>query len=174
VTYLGEFRLDPHRPYYRMDAPETGGGPIRQVIVFRLLPIGDVVHDTQDVLQLPDDVAISDVEAAVERQEAIVRRIPVEEQHIEEVVVNPSRKEYTILRREQALVREYKSYLEAKGSVVSRFQIQPPGEAKPLRSDIYDETRRNIIEAKGTEIERRCAWPLGSFATMAVLQVTSS
>ena len=39
VRYEGEFEMDDDRPYYTADAPETGGGPIRKVIVFRLRPI---------------------------------------------------------------------------------------------------------------------------------------
>jgi len=36
VTYEGEFSVDDQRPWFLADAPETGGGPIRKVIVFRL------------------------------------------------------------------------------------------------------------------------------------------
>jgi hypothetical protein len=36
VEYEGEFELDPVRPFYRDNAPETGGGPMRSVVVFRL------------------------------------------------------------------------------------------------------------------------------------------
>src|SRR5438046_587705 len=51
VTYLGEFRLV-QRQSYRMDAQETGGDQTRQVIVFRLLPVGIVIHDVGDELRL--------------------------------------------------------------------------------------------------------------------------
>ena len=40
VTYLGEFALDEDQPYFRMEAPESETGLPRQVIVFRLAPIG--------------------------------------------------------------------------------------------------------------------------------------
>jgi hypothetical protein len=36
ITYLGEFAVDTSQPFYTTDAPETGGGPVRKVIVFRL------------------------------------------------------------------------------------------------------------------------------------------
>jgi hypothetical protein len=39
VLYRGKLELDLSSPYYMADAPETGGGPLRQVIVFRLKPI---------------------------------------------------------------------------------------------------------------------------------------
>ena len=36
---MGEFEIAENRPFYMTDAPETGGGPIRSVIVFRLRPL---------------------------------------------------------------------------------------------------------------------------------------
>ncbi len=42
VEYRGEFKTDRDQPYYTTDAPETGGGPVRSVIVFRLRTV-DVV-----------------------------------------------------------------------------------------------------------------------------------
>jgi hypothetical protein len=39
VRYAGRFRLETDRRFYTTLAPETGGGPMRQVIMFRLLPI---------------------------------------------------------------------------------------------------------------------------------------
>ena len=38
ITYVGEFAVDTVQPFYTTDAPETGGGPVRKVIVFRLRP----------------------------------------------------------------------------------------------------------------------------------------
>ncbi|MGG7571195.1 hypothetical protein [Streptomyces sirii] len=37
--YLGEFTLTDDRSWYLTDAPETGDGPIRSVIMFRLHPV---------------------------------------------------------------------------------------------------------------------------------------
>lgn len=37
--YLGQFTLPVASPWYLTDAPETGDGPIRSVIMFRLQPI---------------------------------------------------------------------------------------------------------------------------------------
>src|SRR4029077_9680887 len=50
VEYRGQFKLDSSRPFYRDDAPETGGGPVRSVIVFRLRPIDG---PPQDAFGLP-------------------------------------------------------------------------------------------------------------------------
>lgn len=43
VEYAGEFQLDDANPYYWVDAPETGGGPMRKVVTFRLRPVGVAV-----------------------------------------------------------------------------------------------------------------------------------
>ena len=40
VEYAGEFAISEDQPYYWVSAPETGGGPPRQVVMFRLEPLG--------------------------------------------------------------------------------------------------------------------------------------
>ncbi|MGE3913245.1 MAG: hypothetical protein AB7K36_28065 [Chloroflexota bacterium] len=41
VEYAGEFEVDSEQPWYWADAPSTGGGRMRKVIVFRLRQIAD-------------------------------------------------------------------------------------------------------------------------------------
>lgn len=41
VMYVGEFEVDAGRPYEEARAPETGGGPLRKTIHFRLHPVGE-------------------------------------------------------------------------------------------------------------------------------------
>jgi hypothetical protein len=43
VAYVGEFEIDPDEPWYYTMAPASGGGPNRQVIIFRLRPVSDFV-----------------------------------------------------------------------------------------------------------------------------------
>ena len=38
VKYMGEFEIATDLAWYERDAPQTGGGPERRVIVFRLRP----------------------------------------------------------------------------------------------------------------------------------------
>jgi hypothetical protein len=40
VEYAGEFGIDDRDPWYPAQAPETGDGPMRQVVMFRLHPLG--------------------------------------------------------------------------------------------------------------------------------------
>ncbi len=83
----------------------------------------------------------------------VTSEVPVEVQRTEKAFVAPSHNPYEAERREQALVIAFKEHLESKGHQVSRLKILPPGEAKPLFSDLYDSTTGTLVEAKGT-VER--------------------
>jgi hypothetical protein len=118
-----------------------------------------------DELQLPGTIELAEIEAAVGGSAAAqVSEIPVEEQHSEEVLVNPAVSEYSAIRREQTLVLAYATYLEKRGSTVTRLRIHPPGEAKPLLSDVYDATRNNLVEAKGTGTRESVRMGIGQLA----------
>jgi hypothetical protein len=150
VTYLGEFALDGAHPVYQMDAPQMGTTELRQVLVFKLVPVGPVIRDAQDDRQLPTGISGLAIDAALEGGEPVIRVIPVEEQHVTGSTVTPAGTPYVVTRREQLLVRKYKAYLEARGSAVDRLEVVPTGEANAIRNDIYDTTRENLVEAKGS------------------------
>lgn len=140
VRYEGEFQLDHDEPWYTTDAPETDTDETRSVIVFRMRP--------KDTDPKPPKSKLDSVAATPGTEE-----VPVEEQWTEKAFVNPSREPYEAERREQKLVTAYKAYLEREGHDVCRLKIVPPGEAKPLFSDLYDRTTGTLVEAKGT-VER--------------------
>ena len=50
-------------------------------------------------------------------------------------------------------VLAFRDFLTEKGYVVTRLQIQPEGEAKPIFSDLYVEATRLLVEVKGS-VER--------------------
>jgi hypothetical protein len=135
-----------------MEAPESNTGLPRQVIVFRLNPVGRVLRDPQDELDLPEGMSPEGLDSLVSgrTETAAISRIPIEQQNVEEVQVSRTTDSYTAKRREQTLVLSYTQYLESKGNTVSRFRVQPPGEARPIICDVFDETRNNLVEAKGT------------------------
>jgi hypothetical protein len=135
VTYLGEFELV---DYYFTDAHETGNTDVlRQVIVFRLRPKGDVPVELPHLPVTPTPYPT-------------VQVVPVEEQHTERAFVAPNREPYELERREAGLVNRYRQHLQRQGHRVSRLCVVPPGEARPLYSDLWDETSQELIEAKGT------------------------
>jgi hypothetical protein len=80
VKYEGEFELPSDRPFYTTDAPETGNGPTRSVIVFRLQP--------RDISPKPSSPALDRILAPG------VVHVPVEAQWTEKAFVAPGRKEY--------------------------------------------------------------------------------
>ncbi|MGC4952186.1 restriction endonuclease [Actinomadura citrea] len=137
MQYLGEFELDEKEPFYLTDAPETGNGPIRSVIMFRLRPRGEVKLEGARIPKTP-----------TEKPEVL--SIPPEEQRTERTLVDPAREPYEAERRESTLLRAYIDHLMSLGHQVIRHQINPPGEAKPLFTDLYDQTTDELIEAKGT------------------------
>jgi len=137
VKYVDEFEVDEQRPFYTADAPETGGGSVRKVIVFRLRP----------------KTVASPVVSITAGAPNILKLVSIEEAHTEKAVVEPSRKPYEAERREAKLVLKFADYYAAHGHVAQRYQILPPGEARPLFTDLYFPSLRLLVEAKGT-VER--------------------
>jgi hypothetical protein len=140
VRYEDEFELDAEQPFYTTDAPETGNGPVRKVIVFRMRPKHMSPRPSRSKL----DDALGD---------GITSQVPIEEQWTERAFVAPSHEPYEAERREQKLVVALKAHLERKEHDVCRLKIVPPGEAKPIFSDLYDGTTATVVEAKGS-VER--------------------
>lgn len=136
VEYQGQFTLDAARPYYTADAPETGEGQIRSVIVFRLRPLDRAPETPQG---LPAVSARTHVES-----------VAVEERNTERCFVDPSREPYVAERRESELVHAFKRYMESKGHIIERTKITPAEEAKPLFTDVYVKDLKILVEAKGS------------------------
>lgn len=140
VTYEGEFELDDIEPFQRTDAPETEDGPLREVFVFRLRPM--------DVEPPEPTSKLNDVLTGPMRVD-----VPLEQQETERAYVNPSREPFEIERREQKLVLALEAHLVALGHEVSRQRLLPPGELRPIITDLFDVTTRTLVEAKGS-VER--------------------
>jgi hypothetical protein len=151
VTYEDEFELDPKEPYYTTDAPETGNGPVRKVIVFRLRP--KTIDPKPAYSKLDDALAGGQV---VE--------VPVEQQWTERVFVAPSQEEREAERREQKLVKALEAHLKKQGHSVCRLKIVPPGEAKPIFCDLRDTTANTLIEAKGSVTRGAIRMAIGQIA----------
>jgi hypothetical protein len=140
VTYEGEFELDDIEPYQRADAPETGDGPLREVIVFRLRP--------KDVEPPEPTSKLTKILTGPMRAD-----VPIERQETEQAYVNPSREPFEAERREQKLVLALEAHLVVLGHEVSRQRFLPPGEARPIITDLFDATTGTLVEAKGS-VER--------------------
>jgi hypothetical protein len=151
VTYLGQFDLAGDPPTYTMDAGETGNpDALRQVIAFKLAPVGEVIRESRDDRDLPAGISGQSAEAALEGGPPVVVVVDVEAQHTTSTTVVPSANPYQSHRAEQALVHRYKAHLEAQGHEVKRLSVLPTGEANVIRSDVFDVTAHALIEAKGS------------------------
>ena len=141
MTYLGEFMVDGDMPYYMTDAPESAdrpaerhsrdphsARPTRQVIVFRLLPVGAVLHDIQDAFEPPSGIRTATIETATSGSAStpITDKVPIEALNNETFIVNPSQQQHEVERREQRLLLDYVTHLEREGCDVSRRRILPP------------------------------------------------
>lgn len=152
VEYMGEFVLDKERPWYETDAPETGGGPVRKVIVFRFRP-ADTSAPEATVSKIADVITAD-----------VVQRVPVEEHRTEKTYVEPNREPYEAERRESGLVQTLTMHLRGRDHEVCRLQIVPKGEYKPLFTDVYDITADVLIEAKGSVTRESIRMAIGQLA----------
>jgi hypothetical protein len=147
ASYVGQFTYVDH---YEADAPETGGGPLRKVYVFRLRPIDiEPGRSRSKVDQLGGDP---------------VREVPVEQHLTESMLVEPGREPRVAERREQRLVRGLMAHLAAQGHDVCRLQFRPEGEPAPLFCDLYDKTTETLYEAKGTVTRPAFRMAIGQLA----------
>lgn len=151
VTYVDEFELDEEKPYYWTDAQETGDGPRRQVVVFRLRPQNTEPGKPNMKLAAVLDGPLSE-------------DVPIEQQQTERAFVTPNHEPYEAERREQRLVLELEEFLRRRGHEVSRKRIVPPGEARPLFTDLYDATTGTLVEAKGTVERNAIRMAIGQLA----------
>jgi hypothetical protein len=140
--------LDEEKPYYRDDAKQMGSSALRKVIKFRLRPVS------------PSD-AYPEEFTEGHPHPNVVKEVPVEEQYTERCFVEPDATPYEVQRREQHLVKEYKTYMAGKGSRVVRHLIRPSAEERPLFTDLYDPQRSNLLEAKGTVTRNNIRMAIG-------------
>lgn len=152
ATYMGQAEYVDH---YIADAPETGGGQIRSVIVCRLrLTSGDL------------QVSVSPLDSF---DRAPTKAVPVEQHLTERMLIEPTREPYEAERREQELVRALMGVLVADGHDVCRLQLWPSGEPAPLFCDLYDRTTNTLVEAKGSVSRPSFRMAIGQLADYARL-----
>jgi hypothetical protein len=130
VRYLGEYFLDGERPYQFEDAPDRNN-TMRRVIVFRLHRAGVSTGSVE-----PPPLTVTDVDLDVHRADTFLVKDT-------KVIVEAE-------RRESMLVQRYAKWLEGLGHVVKQRTMKGVEHAAPLRSDLYDVTADELVEAKGS------------------------
>ncbi|MER7119406.1 restriction endonuclease [Streptomyces goshikiensis] len=135
--YVGEFMLAKDRPWYLTEAPETNGGPVRSVIMFRFAPIATEPPPRSQLPHTPSSAPM-------------IEAIDVEAQYTERTLVDPAREPHEAERVEAKLVREFAEHLRLQGHEITRQRIAPSEVAKWLFTDLYDATTNCLYEAKGS------------------------
>jgi hypothetical protein len=131
--YIGEFAVDPIKPYDPEDDPEHK----RTVLVFRLRPVGEVLRRAADDSPYPDA-----------DQHAAATLVEVEINRATSIFVSPSTPK-TAVRREGELTDRYMASV-GSGHRFRRWKVTPAGQRRPLLTDIYDEAENVLFEAKAT------------------------
>jgi hypothetical protein len=93
--------------------------------------------------------------------------VPVEGGEVEGYDVLSSTTVRRAKRRERELVRAYTKHLQARGDVVSRNKISVPGGAGNMFSDVFNETRGHLIEAKAGTARNDIRMAIGQLADYA-------
>ncbi|WP_404958182.1 restriction endonuclease [Streptomyces sp. 147326] len=153
ITYRGEFVVDQETPWYEADAPETNDGPLRKVIVFRLEPV-DIA---------PKNPATK-LGRLLDSHPNPVDELPIERNETEKTFVNPNREAYEAERKEGQLVTAFAGYLTEKGHETCRHRMLPPGETRPLYTDVYCKQIGLLVEAKGSVTRENVRMAIGQLA----------
>ncbi len=82
------------------------------------------------------------------KQKAKRVQVPIEAGNVEEYVITRPATNSRARRREARLVRDFQKYLEALGDEVARNKLLPSGSSHALYSDIFNESRNQLVEAK--------------------------
>lgn len=74
--------------------------------------------------------------------------VPIEDSNSEEYEITRPESGKRAVRREARLVRDYAAFLESRGDEVARNKLLPSGSSHALYSDVYNATRKHLVEAK--------------------------
>jgi hypothetical protein len=153
ITYRGEFTIDQKSPWYEADAPESNDGPLRKVIVFRLVPV-----DTQP------KAPATKLGRFLEDNPNPVDVLPIERNETEKAFISPNGEQYEAERKESKLVTAFAGYLTSKGLDSCRHRLLPPGESRPLFTDLYCKQLGLLLEGKGSVTRENVRMAIGQLA----------
>lgn len=93
--------------------------------------------------------------------------VPVEAGHVEGYEVMPASDVKRAVRRESLLVQDYSDFLKEKGDTVSRNKLPQPDASHPLYTDLFNQTRGHLIEAKAGTSRGDIRMAIGQLADYA-------
>ncbi|MDX2166329.1 MAG: hypothetical protein SF182_04675 [Deltaproteobacteria bacterium] len=149
ATYLGEFSIDEAQPFLWADAPDADG-IVRQVVVFRLRPLGEFIRADLPNVPVPESRSAVTEDFPAEENAPIVADVSPEINAASSFTVEPSNEPAEYQRREAALLDRYKNWLRRRKRRYGRKRITLPDDAGRLYTDLHDLGLDELIEAKGS------------------------
>jgi hypothetical protein len=148
--YEGEFTVDPVSGWRREDGLDKKLEP-RSAIVFELHRI-----DGSKV------VAVDGEEAQALTPDAVttVTVTDAEGHHVDEFTTAGTGPTAAV-RRERQLENKLKEYLDRQGVTAQRLEIHVASQGRPLLTDTWDDTHRELYEAKGTATRAKIREAIG-------------
>jgi hypothetical protein len=147
--YVGEFEVDPVKPYFTRTAPDKDGNN-RSVIVFRLRAVGVIQKPPIDYVSVRVETTYTEVheEPVHEVQNPATSRLIETERNSGSTFLRNPTVEAKVERSEGALVDRFKAFLESHGHVAMRWLVSPAGLRTGFQTDIFDVTDHVLYEAK--------------------------
>jgi hypothetical protein len=136
--YVGEYSVHDGTPYRQVEAKDANGA-LRLVLVFRLVPMGDVLPVDAN------DVALTGTDPDEHQAQLVPREID-SRLFYETKGSEPS----SAIKAESQLVGAYEAWRGRSADPFKRWTIRIPGERAPLLTDIYDANCLTLFEAKAT------------------------
>ncbi|WP_446048396.1 hypothetical protein [Streptomyces albidoflavus] len=170
--YIGQMVLDPIKPYVVRRGPGQDH-KMRNVLVFRMRVAEGTTPAWTEADKLP--AAVTSSIQILDPEENLPEPVPLpkqtgakakksEEHSTAETVANIPAGQRKVLRREGALVKEFRAHLAAVGHTSHSFQITIAGEPGALTPDLYDETDHVLYEAKGQTTRPNVRMAIGQLA----------
>lgn len=92
------------------------------------------------------------------------RTVPVEATHVEGYDVRAPKAVARARRREARLVQDFVEYLRAQGDQIERNELTVPGTTRRLYTDVFNVSRRQLIEAKAGTSRNEVRMAIGQLA----------
>lgn len=140
--YIGRFQLDEDRPYFLRQARDENEVE-RNVIVFRLRPIGKVHRANVDLVPPATETKVTFVRAKATRRFEVPQRWRRSREQ-------DSSKATVIARKREDLTSGYEAVLSEKNHRVGRVEVQIEGKSDALFSDLFDKDKNTLYEASGS------------------------
>ena len=148
VEYVSELRLDPQRPWVWFDGLD-GEGQIRQVIQFRLLPVGESITFAIDAVRDEPPIELEETDLDAGPEKASFEDLEgLKSPHFKMLL---SAREAVAQRRESRLVHAFAAWiLGGHGKVCRGLKIPHADGSTILRADAFIPELNLLVEAKSS------------------------